>query len=52
MQPHRSARWLVAGLAVLLSFAQAADGASAQQRDKITIVMFGAPSLGAPSCHR
>jgi NitT/TauT family transport system substrate-binding protein len=37
----------VAGLAALLCFAIAGSGASAQQRDKITIVIFGPPSLGA-----
>ncbi|NJO35844.1 MAG: hypothetical protein HC869_24945 [Rhodospirillales bacterium] len=47
MHRHRLASWLVAGLAALSSLAVLPSNAAAQQRDKITIVIFGAPSLGA-----
>ena len=47
MYRHRLASWLVAGLAALSSIAVLPSDASAQQRDKITIVVFGPPSLGA-----
>lgn len=41
------ARWLAAALACALGAALWAPAASAQARDKITIVIFGPPSLGA-----
>jgi NitT/TauT family transport system substrate-binding protein len=47
MKLYRSIGWSVAVLAGLLFSALFAGGASAQQRDKITIVVFGPPSLGA-----
>jgi ABC-type nitrate/sulfonate/bicarbonate transport system substrate-binding protein len=47
MQRIRLAGWLCAGLAVVLSCAAAPSGALAQARDKVTIVIFGPPSLGA-----
>lgn len=47
MQHTRLGHWLVAGLAAVSSSAFAAPHASAQQRDKITIVVFNPPSLGA-----
>jgi NitT/TauT family transport system substrate-binding protein len=47
MQRLRLASWLAAGLAALVVIAAAPSGVLAQQRDKITIVIFGAPSLGA-----
>ena len=47
MQRIRLASWLTAGLAALVVIAAAPSGVTAQQRDKITIVIFGAPSLGA-----
>src|SRR5262245_61217011 len=46
MQCFRLASWLCAGLAAALAFA-APSGALAQARDKVTIVIFGPPSLGA-----
>jgi NitT/TauT family transport system substrate-binding protein len=41
------ARPLVAAFACLLAAALGMSGAHAQQRDKVTIVIFGPPSLGA-----
>ena len=40
-------RWLTVMLACVLGVSFGASNASAQQRDKITIVIFGPPSLGA-----
>jgi ABC-type nitrate/sulfonate/bicarbonate transport system substrate-binding protein len=40
-------RWFAVALACVLGAAFGASDASAQQRDKITIVVFGPPSLGA-----
>jgi NitT/TauT family transport system substrate-binding protein len=40
-------RWLAVALACVLAVSFLAPAASAQQRDKITIVIFGPPSLGA-----
>jgi ABC-type nitrate/sulfonate/bicarbonate transport system substrate-binding protein len=42
-----STRWLAGALSCALVAAFGAPGAEAQQRDKITIVIFGPPSLGA-----
>jgi ABC-type nitrate/sulfonate/bicarbonate transport system substrate-binding protein len=40
-------RWFAVACACVLGAALGAPGARAQQRDKITIVIFGPPSLGA-----
>jgi ABC-type nitrate/sulfonate/bicarbonate transport system substrate-binding protein len=42
-----SGRWLFLSLASVLAAALGAPHAQAQQRDKVTIVIFGPPSLGA-----
>lgn len=47
MKLYRTIGWSAAVLAGLLSTTMLPGDASAQQRDKITIVVFGPPSLGA-----
>ena len=47
MQRFQLGRWLAAVLGSVLLVALAVGDASAQQHDKVTIVIFGPPSLGA-----